>query len=182
MLELGAGTGFVGLSTLPCGSSYVFLTDLEYALDVASVNVKKNGEEGNITQNQIEVRALDWFDEGMTSWTTEELESIDVLLAADVIWQDVLVVPLARTIERLLQVMEKGRQRRRRSEETEQCCCYCFVMYTSRYGEEFDAMVLNRLQEAGLVVEEQPHEEMDAVYRYDEAVVWRLKILSNAKV
>ena len=44
ILELGAGTGYAGLSTIPCGAKHVWLTDLDYALDIATTNVNKNVE------------------------------------------------------------------------------------------------------------------------------------------
>ena len=171
------------------------MTDLKYALDVAVLNVQKNINMNSIKKNQIEVRALDWFDEKMINWSEEELESIDVIVAADVIWQEVLIVPLANTIVRLLAIMERGRRKREMEKERGERGergereresntvvlhkerCYCYVMYTSRYGEKFDAMVLDGFQGAGLVVEKQPHDEMDPVYRYDEAVVWSLHVL-----
>ena len=174
------------------------MTDLKYALDIALLNVQKNIDMNSIKKNQIEVRALDWFDEKMINWSEEELESIDVLVAADVIWQEVLIVPLANTIVRLLAIMERGRRKRELEKEKERGArgergerereresnsvlkkehCSCYVMYTSRYGEKFDAMVLDGFQGAGLVVEKQPHDEMDPIYRYDEAVVWSLHVL-----
>jgi predicted nicotinamide N-methyase/RimJ/RimL family protein N-acetyltransferase len=165
VLELGAGTGFVGLSTLPCGSSFVYLTDLEYCLPLAQSNVEKNVEMKSISSEFVEVRLLDWFDTEFTSWSLEELKSIDVLVAADVIWQRRLVKPLAETIVRLLKLIgQKG---------------VAYVLYTSRYGEEFDEYVLETFQSAHLLVEAQPHEEMDEVYRYDEAVVWKMTLQKN---
>ena len=82
-------------------------------------------------------------------------------MAADVIWQRELVKPYSDTVVCLLKRMNNG---------------VAYVLYTSRYGEEFDAFVLATLQSSGLSIEAQAHDEMDSVYRYDEAVVWKLTL------
>ena len=167
ILELGAGTGYAGLSTIPCGAKHVWLTDLDYALDIATTNVNKNVEMQSIVREMVDVRALDWFDTEYNQFTDTEIKSIDVLIAADVIWQKVLVEPLSKTIVGLLQKMgTKG---------------VAYVLYTSRYGEEFDTFVLDTIQAAGLNVEIQSHDEMDEVYRYDEAVVWKMTCRIDTK-
>ena len=166
VLELGAGTGFVGMSQIPCGATHVWLTDLEYALPIATANVDKNIEMQSITREAVHVRALDWYDPALEQFTEQELKDIDVVVAADVIWQKVLVVPLAHTIVRLLQRMK-----------TDAAAAY--LLYTSRYGKDFDTFVVTSFQENGLVLAVQPHEEMDDIYRYDEAVVWKITLVGG---
>jgi len=161
VLELGAGTGLVGLSTLTYGASHVYLTDLLYCLPIAQANVDKNIQMESIVPGCVEVRVLDWFDQKHAQWSQQELENIEVLVAADVIWQRELVKPYSDTVVCLLKRMNNG---------------VAYVLYTSRYGEEFDAFVLATLQSSGLSIEAQAHDEMDSVYRYDEAVVWKLTL------
>ena len=162
VLELGAGTGFVGLSTIPCGAHHVFLTDLDYALHVATLNVNKNVLMQSIAQQHVTVRALDWYDTDLQQFTDQELKTVDVLVAADVVWQKVLVVPLAETIVRLLQRIKPNGA--------------AYLLYTSRYGKEFDAFVVACFQDNGLVLAVQPYDDFCETYRYEDAAVWKISL------
>ena len=42
ILEIGAGTGLVGLSTIMCGAKNIFLTDLAYCLTNLQYNIDMN--------------------------------------------------------------------------------------------------------------------------------------------
>ncbi|ESW22652.1 hypothetical protein PHAVU_005G170700 [Phaseolus vulgaris] len=127
-LELGAGTGLVGL-LLARVANTVFLTDYgTEILDNCAKNVQLNFGLLNY-QAKIHVRELDWFNrwppkakieeapcaqKGASqslyaspsySWTSgeiEEVENASLLLAADVIYSDELTDAFFSTLERLM--------------------------------------------------------------------------------
>ena len=55
VLELGSGTGFVGLALAKLGASRVTLTDLPQRLPILKRNVEENGLE-----DAVSVQALAW--------------------------------------------------------------------------------------------------------------------------
>lgn len=57
VLELGAGTGLVGIVASVLGAGRVILTDLPYALDNARENVERNRL---ALKGKVEVMELDW--------------------------------------------------------------------------------------------------------------------------
>jgi hypothetical protein len=89
ILELGAGTGLVGISAHLMGAQYSLLTDLEYALP----NLKQNVEHNSADNSTITVSMLDWFEQA-----TYPTGRWDVVLGADVVWLEHLVAPLVHTI------------------------------------------------------------------------------------
>ena len=95
ILELGSGTGIVGLSVctnMDLGKGTLYLTDLEKVLASMRHNVELNGSPAN-----LQIRALSWGDE-----VSEELLSPDIVLMADCIYLEALFEPL---IDTLLQVI-----------------------------------------------------------------------------
>jgi hypothetical protein len=116
----------------------------------------------SIAQQHVTVRALDWYDTDLQQFTDQELKTVDVLVAADVVWQKVLVVPLAETIVRLLQRIKPNGA--------------AYLLYTSRYGKEFDAFVVACFQDNGLVLAVQPYDDFCETYRYEDAAVWKISL------
>ena len=57
MLELGAGTGLVGIATSALGAKQVYLTDLDYCTENIRENVKANEP---VLKGEVTVQALDW--------------------------------------------------------------------------------------------------------------------------
>lgn len=86
-VELGAGTGVVGLAAGLCGAKDVLVTDRCEMLWLLEANIKKN-----LLSN---VTAAEW------NWgdTKEEDKSFDLVLAADVVYDPELYVRLVRTLE-----------------------------------------------------------------------------------
>ncbi|TKY48158.1 Methyltransferase protein 22 [Spatholobus suberectus] len=116
-LELGAGTGLVGL-LLAHVANTVFLTDHgTEILDNCAKNVQLNFGLLNY-QAKIYVRELDWFNQWPPkakveeapctqkySWTfgeIEDAENASILVAADVIYSDELTDTFFSTLERLM--------------------------------------------------------------------------------
>lgn len=93
VVELGSGTGVVGLACAALGARTVLLTDLEYTL----ANVRRN-----VQLNALEARAsavqLDWTQAALDS---QFVGDVDVIVAADVVWVPDLVPPFVETLARL---------------------------------------------------------------------------------
>ncbi|KAL1924697.1 uncharacterized protein VTP21DRAFT_4351 [Calcarisporiella thermophila] len=126
VVELGAGTGLSGLCAALCGAKTVFCTDNENRIlencrwnaEYVRSDVKK------LCKNvgSIKVRYLDWLDKNnpllrgedpvkksLFSWTQENLQEVakaKVILAADVIYDDVLTDAFIYFITQLLSLRQ----------------------------------------------------------------------------
>lgn len=91
VVELGSGLGLCGVVCSLLGAEHVYLTDLDYILDTAISNAKKNRVAARTT-----ICSLDWFEPEKADlpW-----RSIGLLIASDTIWLDQLVEPFARTLK-----------------------------------------------------------------------------------
>ncbi|EGZ09863.1 hypothetical protein PHYSODRAFT_318381 [Phytophthora sojae] len=100
IVELGAGTGLVGISAALLGARQVILTDLDYVVDNLAKNVaetmKLAANAGKPVDSDISTRVLDWFN------PPTDLGDIDFLLASDVVWVEELIPPLVATFDTLL--------------------------------------------------------------------------------
>jgi predicted nicotinamide N-methyase len=94
VLEVGSGAGLVGISAYLLGAASVTLSDLPYTMENLQYNINQNTHywEGNSTS--ITTRCIDW----MNSLTYPNDQSIDVIVGADVIWLEELVIPLVNTL------------------------------------------------------------------------------------
>lgn len=93
VLELGSGTGFIGLSLAQLGASRVVLTDLPQQLPLLRSNIALNEETSNI----VSASALPWG-EGPAG----ALGHFDLIIGCEVTYIDSLLEPLARTTAALL--------------------------------------------------------------------------------
>ncbi|XP_020109392.1 methyltransferase-like protein 22 isoform X1 [Ananas comosus] len=119
-IELGAGTGLVGIALARVAGS-VFITDIgTEILDNCATNVHLNSSWLKFDETEVHVRELDWreswppligkFDllsqpRSRYSWTSAEIEEAEravVLLAADVIYSDNLTDLFFGTLEKLM--------------------------------------------------------------------------------
>ncbi|KAG6621266.1 putative N2,N2-dimethylguanosine tRNA methyltransferase [Phytophthora cinnamomi] len=100
VVELGAGTGLVGISAALLGARQVILTDLDYVVDNLAKNVaetmKLAVDAGKPVDSDVSTRMLDWFN------PPTDLGDIDFLLASDVVWVEELIPPLVATFDTLL--------------------------------------------------------------------------------
>ncbi|KAA8540421.1 hypothetical protein F0562_024660 [Nyssa sinensis] len=115
-IELGAGTGLVGM-LLACAANTIFLTDSgDGVLDNCAKNVHLNSGMFH-SEASVYVRELDWKDawpprvvENSPSqkryfWTSSEIEKLQrasLIVAADVIYSDDLTDAFFNTVERLM--------------------------------------------------------------------------------
>lgn len=99
VVELGAGTGLVGLSAALLGAKEVVLTDLDYTMENLARNVDKTlamaPETERITR-RVTTKVLDWFN------PPTDLGDIDLILASDVVWIEELIAPLVGTMSVLM--------------------------------------------------------------------------------
>ncbi|KAG0713293.1 Protein-lysine methyltransferase METTL21D [Chionoecetes opilio] len=94
VVELGAGTGCVGLAAALLGASHVTLTDLPELLPLLEINRVQN--KSNIS-GVLEVQQLIWGD-------TQQIQTIkipDVILLADCIYYKESLEPLVSTVRSL---------------------------------------------------------------------------------
>ncbi|GMF34713.1 unnamed protein product [Phytophthora fragariaefolia] len=100
VVELGAGTGLVGISAALLGARQVILSDLDYVVENLAKNVaetmKLAASAGKPVDSDISTRVLDWFN------PPRDLGDIDFLLASDVVWVEELIPPLVATFDVLL--------------------------------------------------------------------------------
>lgn len=93
VIELGAGTGVVGLTAAALGAQQVVLTDKEHLLPLLQRNIKRND-----LQSNAEVVALTWG---------EQLPGClqppyDVILCSDLVYSSASVQPLLSTLSTLM--------------------------------------------------------------------------------
>jgi predicted nicotinamide N-methyase len=117
ILELGAGTGLVGIAAAMLGARQVVVTDLEYSLVNLQRNILLNQQPDENSNNHllpIEANVLDWFHpEDFELWTDKIRNSIwtpDIILASDVVWVDSLVEPLVQTLTYICTMAVADRQ------------------------------------------------------------------------
>ena len=95
VLELGAGTGFVGIAASLLGAEQVILTDLEYTMELMSKNISLNQSPRCKLSNQV----CDWFNAPSISQFQFDTVYPDVILVADCVWIAELVDPLMKTLD-----------------------------------------------------------------------------------
>ena len=97
VLELGSGTGFVGIAASILGARETILTDLEYTLDLMNQNISLNQ---NLLQPCTKLKSMvcDWFDPLHISLFEFSSTNPEVILVADCVWIAELVDPLINTL------------------------------------------------------------------------------------
>jgi predicted nicotinamide N-methyase len=103
VLEVGSGTGIVGLSSYFLGAKRVLLTDLSYSLPNLQRNIFKNQEKNthriDLDWEMISTGMLDWKDPKTYPKEENGEGAWDVIVGSDVIWLEELVPPLIQTLE-----------------------------------------------------------------------------------
>jgi hypothetical protein len=91
VLELGSGTGIVGIAAHFLGAGSVRLTDLPYAMENLNTNLGLNrlGSE-----TRVSAQILDWKDPR----SFPSAEDVDIIVGADIVWLEELVPPLVQTL------------------------------------------------------------------------------------
>ncbi|XP_061468597.1 protein N-lysine methyltransferase METTL21D isoform X2 [Rhineura floridana] len=92
VLELGAGTGLVGLMAATLGAN-VTVTDLEEVQDLLKMNIENNR---HLITGSIEAKILKWGED-----ITDFLPTPDYILMADCIYYEESLEPLLKTLKDL---------------------------------------------------------------------------------
>lgn len=97
VLELGSGTGIVGLSSAAFGAKKIYLTDLPEYLHILHINKAKNDalfHKPTQTEDTINVRQLRWDNhEDMA-----EISKIDTIVGSELAYDKQNVIELMNTI------------------------------------------------------------------------------------
>lgn len=96
VLELGAGTGLVGLCAHALGAKKVLLTDVPSVLPGIARNVELNT---SAVQGSVQVAGLDWRD--VADGKGLPLDEFDIILGSDIVLWPELFEPLCTALTRL---------------------------------------------------------------------------------
>lgn len=97
VIELGAGTGTLGLVSAALGARDVILTDLDVSIDQLKNNVELNIKNGWLKRGVVKVKELDWF----SAKDIEELGSFDFILGSELWFDEDLLEPLNNVLKTL---------------------------------------------------------------------------------
>ncbi|KAJ3040506.1 hypothetical protein HDV00_010815 [Rhizophlyctis rosea] len=172
VVELGSGRGLVGMSAACLGAN-VTLTDvdtvvptLHHVLKVNDISLKKEIQPYHADSSVVSAQCsgtvdnvvgLDWTrrDEVIPSLTPP---NFDFILAADVVWVEDLILPLAKTIQALT------------SSKT-----ITLLAYQSR-STRADRLLAKAIEECGLVSRIIDRDELDPVFRKDAVVIFEIRL------
>jgi len=148
VLELGCGTGVVGLSCGLLNAKKVLLTDLNYTLDNVRENVKLNHLE-----EIVDVFELDW----MKETDSGRLKGVELVVAADVVWVEELVIPFVNTLKSIWELSRPE----------------IFIAHQTR-AIRTDALLFDRLQQAGFRWEKLDKSQMHPDFRTDRINIFQI--------
>ncbi|CAI5744107.1 unnamed protein product [Peronospora destructor] len=158
VVELGAGTGLVGISAALLGAQQVILSDLDYVVDNLANNVaetmKLAAHAGRPVDCDVSTRVLDWFNPPIN------LGDIDFLLASDVVWIEELIPPLVTTFDTLL---------RHSAVKTE------ILMSYQKRSIVSDQLLFSELKRYNLVKTRVPATNLHPEFFTDRIDVWKIK-------
>lgn len=161
VVELGSGAGLGGLTVLHCACPAT-LTLTDYHASVLRI-LRRNVEESQSLvahQCKVYVETLDW---ATTTEETADRLHANVILAADVVFDSVIVPDLSKTLSLLLQSCASAA---------------AYVASTVRNEDTLDGF-LSCCQQEGLVVVEQPLPPQQATLYTDRS--WKIKIHKLSK-
>ncbi|EEF40865.1 protein N-lysine methyltransferase METTL21D [Ricinus communis] len=97
ILELGSGTGLVGIAAAVTLAANVTVTDLPHVISNLQFNVDANADTMALFGGTVNVAALRWGEEGDGDFECIG-QDFDVILASDVVYHDHLYEPLLHTL------------------------------------------------------------------------------------
>ncbi|KAL3525386.1 hypothetical protein ACH5RR_013758 [Cinchona calisaya] len=95
ILELGSGTGLVGIAAAALLGANVTITDLPHVLPNLHFNAEANSEVVGVNGGKVSVAALSWGDVDHMEGVGREF---DLILGSDVVYHDHLYEPLIKTL------------------------------------------------------------------------------------
>ncbi|CAN8251349.1 unnamed protein product [Cochlearia groenlandica] len=105
ILELGSGTGIVGIAAAATLSADVTVTDLPHVLDNLNYNADSNAEIVSRFGGKVHVAQLRWGEADDVDLIIDS--DVDLIIASDVVYHDHLYEPLLET----LRLMKKKKKR-----------------------------------------------------------------------
>ncbi|KAM7252239.1 hypothetical protein ACFE04_024122 [Oxalis oulophora] len=103
ILELGSGTGLVGIAAAILLSADVTVTDLPHVISNLQFNVDANKELLKLHNGVVHVAELKWGEDNIyDDDVAEECCCYDIVLGSDVVYYDYLYEPLLKTLRLLL--------------------------------------------------------------------------------
>ncbi|KAL3672819.1 hypothetical protein V7S43_002108 [Phytophthora oleae] len=158
IVELGAGTGLVGISAALLGARQVILTDLDYVVDNLTKNVAKTikleASFGRSIESDISTRVLNWFN------PPTNLGDIDFLLASDVVWVEELIPPLVATFDTLMRHSTVNTR---------------VLMSYQKRSIVSDRLLFSELERCNLVKSRVPHANLHPEFSTDRIDVWEIE-------
>ncbi|XP_059054009.1 methyltransferase-like protein 22 [Achroia grisella] len=100
VLELGAGTGLTSFAAALYAKKVV-CTDINVGgiLELIKLNAKYNDK---LIKSQFKVMPLDFMDINWSQELTDEIRDVDIVIAADVIYDDDVTAAFVRTIDKIM--------------------------------------------------------------------------------
>ncbi|XP_017218884.1 uncharacterized protein LOC108196212 [Daucus carota subsp. sativus] len=101
ILELGSGTGLVGIAAAAILGAHVTVTDLSHVIPNLKFNAEANMNAVGLNGGKVEVAALGWGVEKEME-AIKENDEYDVIMGSDVVYHDHLYNPLLQTLKYFL--------------------------------------------------------------------------------
>ncbi|EGW14427.1 Uncharacterized protein C14orf138-like [Cricetulus griseus] len=157
VLELGSGTGAVGLMAATLGADVV-VTDLEELQDLLKMNINMNK---HLVTGSVQAKVLKWGEE------LEDLTSPDYILMADCIYYEESLEPLLKTLKEL--------------SGSETCIICCYEQRTMGKNPEIEKKYFELLQ-LDFDFEEIPLDKHDEEYRSEDIRIIYIKKKKSVRV
>jgi predicted nicotinamide N-methyase len=106
ILELGSGTGIVGIACNIAGAAVTVLTDTEEGIPICLENVRHNAHLLR-SNSELAVQELFWGNLDHISEALRKFEKIDVLLGSDIIYHQSMVA-LASLVDSIKLLSSRG--------------------------------------------------------------------------
>jgi predicted nicotinamide N-methyase len=161
VIELGSGTGCVGLVAAALGAR-VILTDQSQLLPLMQGNVDCNN-----LQQQCSVREFDWDTPAAFDATQHTSTGLCLVIASD------CVVPQLYPLEPLVAAL---------TALTANPATVALLSYEHRHHEHFHprSQLTSLLQRSGLSLTVVPQQQHDAMYTCDDIEIWEVRALQKA--
>ncbi|XP_034624539.1 protein-lysine methyltransferase METTL21D isoform X2 [Trachemys scripta elegans] len=151
VLELGAGTGAVGLMAATLGAD-VTVTDLEELQDLLNINIEKNK---HLVTGSVQAKVLKWGED-----VKEFLPAPDYILMADCIYYEESLGPLLKTLKDL--------------SGPATCIICCYEQRTMGKNPEIERKYFELLQ-MDFELEKVPLEKHDEEYRSEDIHILNIR-------
>ncbi|CAH2327895.1 Hypothetical predicted protein [Pelobates cultripes] len=144
VLELGSGTGIVGIMAGSLGAN-VILTDLEELQDLMKMNIDRNAD---LITGSCQAKVLKWGED-----VTEFMPPSNYILMADCIYYEESLRPLVKTLKDLA------------SPET--CILCCYEQRTTGKNPEIERLFFELMKD-NFEIEKVPLDKHDTEYRSED--------------